>query len=356
MPKISVIVPVYKVELYLKRCIDSILNQTFKDFELILVDDGSPDNCPHICDEYTQRDDRVVVIHQANAGLSAARNAGIDWAFMNSDSKWLSFVDSDDWIHPSFLEYLYQAVLEHPVKISICNVERTENDINTFSDAIYHSIEKDAMKFYIENDIWATVAWNKLYAKSLFKEYRYPVGRIHEDEFLTYKLLYEVHRVAWIDYPLYQYYQRSDSIIGSKYLIKYLDAIVAISEQVDFFKNKSSYLYNKKLLQLIKLYYSSIKKIEEIPDTKELQISLTNDYVKLFKKYKKQLKLKVKKYPYLYELAYPKYMNRYWTIQIIYKQIYDKGIWSVIKKMIIFSKNMLKENLCRKWMFYKHDR
>ena len=103
MPQISVIVPVYKVEPYLRRCVDSILGQTFTDFELILVDDGSPDNCPAICDEYARKDTRVHVIHQENGGLSAARNAGIDWAFANSDSQWLTSVDSDEWVHPEML-------------------------------------------------------------------------------------------------------------------------------------------------------------------------------------------------------------------------------------------------------------
>ena len=103
MPIISVIVSVYKVEPYIRQCVDSILAQTFTDFELILVDDGSPDNCGAICDEYAAQDCRVRVIHQENGGLSAARNAGIDWAFANSDSQWLAFVDSDDWVHPDYL-------------------------------------------------------------------------------------------------------------------------------------------------------------------------------------------------------------------------------------------------------------
>ena len=105
---ISVIVPVYKVEKYLSRCIDSILAQTYTDFELILVDDGSPDNCGKICDGYAEKDNRVV-IHQGNGGISAARNAGIDWAFENSDSEWIAFIDSDDWVHPLYLECLYNA-------------------------------------------------------------------------------------------------------------------------------------------------------------------------------------------------------------------------------------------------------
>ena len=125
MPEISVIVPVYKVEKYIHRCIDSILNQTFRDFELIMVDDGSPDNCGAICDEYAAKDNRVVVIHQENGGLSAARNAGIDWAFTNSNSEWLNFIDSDDWVHPEYLQKLYDAAKCNNVSVSVCGFERT---------------------------------------------------------------------------------------------------------------------------------------------------------------------------------------------------------------------------------------
>ena len=106
MPKISVIVPVYKVEKYLRRCIDSILNQTFNDFDLILVDDGSPDSCGDICEKYEKTDNRITVIHRENGGLSAARNSGIKWALKNSDSEWITFVDSDDWLHPDYLKIL----------------------------------------------------------------------------------------------------------------------------------------------------------------------------------------------------------------------------------------------------------
>ena len=130
MAQISVIVPVYKVEPYLRRCVDSILAQTFTDFELILVDDGSPDNCGAICEEYEKKDSRVHVIHQENEGLSAARNAGIEWVFANSNSEWLNFVDSDDWVHPQMLERLYHAVLEHNVKVSICGYEETDGEIH----------------------------------------------------------------------------------------------------------------------------------------------------------------------------------------------------------------------------------
>ena len=118
MPMISVVVPVYKVEHYLHRCVDSILNQSYSDFELILVDDGSPDNCGMICDEYAAKDARIHVIHQQNGGLSAARNTGIDWLCENSDSKWLTFIDSDDWIHKDYLKILLEQAIKSGSRVS----------------------------------------------------------------------------------------------------------------------------------------------------------------------------------------------------------------------------------------------
>ena len=132
MPTISVIVPVYKVEKYIHRCVDSILEQTYADFELILVDDGSPDNCGAICDEYATQDSRVVVIHQENGGLSAARNAGIDWAFTNSDSQWISFVDSDDWVHPEYLERLLDVAVSRSADMTFCMLTAFSEDENGY--------------------------------------------------------------------------------------------------------------------------------------------------------------------------------------------------------------------------------
>ena len=129
MSKISIIVPVYNVESYLARCINSILAQTFQDFDLILVDDGSPDRSGHICDEYAAHESRIHVIHQKNGGLSVARNTGIEWAFEKSNSRWISFIDSDDWIHPKYLEVLYSAVIRDHTKVAIGGALWTDGEV-----------------------------------------------------------------------------------------------------------------------------------------------------------------------------------------------------------------------------------
>lgn len=251
MPEISVIVPVYKVEQYLHRCVDSILNQTYKDFELILVDDGSPDNCGKICDEYARQDSRVVVIHQENGGLSAARNAGIDWAFANSDSQWLFFVDSDDFIHPMTLESLLNAAENHNVDISIGGFERTTGEAPIVDSTSSTSTLWDTKAFFLEHNVTAVVAWGKLYRKPMFRGIRYPVGRIHEDEFTTHKLLFQCDSVSVIHAPLYAYYVNENGIMGSQWSPRRLDATEAFEERIHFFERLGdSELRNHSIRQL----------------------------------------------------------------------------------------------------------
>ena len=149
--KISVIVPVYNVEPYLRRCINSIINQTFDDFDLVLVDDGSPDRCGEICDEYAEKDTRISVIHQQNSGLSAARNVGIDWSFSESDSDWLTFVDSDDWIHLEYLEILFREAVAHRTNVCICDFQETTGKIGT-TDVCMEGIDITPEEFYDTTD------------------------------------------------------------------------------------------------------------------------------------------------------------------------------------------------------------
>lgn len=239
MPQISVIVPVYKVEPYIRRCVDSILVQTFADFELILVDDGSPDNCGKICDEYAEKDARVHVVHQKNGGLSAARNAGLDWSFDNSESSWIGFLDSDDWVHPCFLEYLYCAAINNDVKISICDYIESEGK----EEVLPCSFKADRINwepFFLNNNVKATVAWNKLYSKELFINIRYPNGKLHEDEFISYKLLDIAGDVAFVPVPLYFYYHNSEGITKRKFSLRRMDIIEAFEERVAYFISKKN--------------------------------------------------------------------------------------------------------------------
>ena len=269
MPQISVIVPVYKVEPYLHRCVDSILAQTFTDFELILVDDGSPDNCGAICDEYAQKESRVHVIHQANGGLSAARNAGIDWVFANSDSEWISFVDSDDWVHPQMLEQLYRAAIEHDVKVSVCGYEETSGNIRWSNADTAQVTLWPIEQFYVEHNVNATVAWGKLYSRECFADIRYPVGKTHEDEYVTYRILFACEQVAVIDGSMYAYFVNPQGITKSEWTPKRLDGLLAHEEQIDFLKtNHFMDAYALKVQLYIRYLFCQYQNASTIKDRK----------------------------------------------------------------------------------------
>lgn len=256
MPSISVIVPVYKVEDYLDRCVSSILRQSFRDFELILVEDGSPDNCGAMCDAWAEKDSRIRVIHQKNGGLSAARNAGLDWVERNSNSSWIAFVDSDDWIHPDYLLQLYKTAAETGSRLSICGFYRTTGESR--EEAVCgQATAMSANAYYCSDRIHGgitAVAWNKLYHRSLFKHLRYPVGKLHEDEFTTYLAVYDAGKVGVVEDPLYAYFQNDQGIMRSGWNPRRLHILEAFEQQIayaeendlDELKRKavSSYLYS----------------------------------------------------------------------------------------------------------------
>lgn len=237
MPKISVVVPVYKVEAYLDRCVTSILNQTFRDFDLYLVDDGSPDNCGRMCDEWTKRDSRVHAVHQKNGGLSAARNTGIEWAFAESDSQWITFIDSDDWIHPKMLQWLLKAAEEENTTVSVCGYVNTTGD-DPWTEEDYRVERWKAEAFYPQKFINATVAWGKLYRKDFFKTLSYPVGKLHEDEFTTYRLLFEAGEIAYVPVPMYAYFVNMNGITRTGWSPKRLHAWEAYEQQLAFFAER----------------------------------------------------------------------------------------------------------------------
>lgn len=267
MPRISVIVPVYKVEKYIRRCIDSLLCQTFRDFELILVDDGSPDSSGTICEEYAQRDSRVHVIHQKNGGLSAARNTGIRWVMENSSSIWLTFVDSDDWVHPEMLEILLDAAGSYEVQISCCGFAQTDGEDPMIPDNIRKQECWEAGAFYQQRHVDATIACAKLYDRNLFSEVRYPEGRIHEDEFVTYRLLFECGRIAYIPAPLYCYYINAEGITKSRWTPKRLDALSAKEEQLRFFSQRSDQkMYRFCLRNYLETALQQVRELDSCPE------------------------------------------------------------------------------------------
>jgi glycosyltransferase involved in cell wall biosynthesis len=240
---ITVIVPVYNVEKYVLKCLQSIQNQTFQNFEAIIVDDGSTDGSGAICDQFVQTDSRFVVIHQANQGLSAARNTGLDAA----KGEFLMFVDSDDFIHPQMMEILYQCCVEHNAEIAICKYSYIEEgekaDIQPIDRTAYHATvvsgRESCARIYTETVCETVISWNKLYRRDSFETMRFPVGKIHEDEFVTYQILYEAERVAYVEAVLYYYLQRSGSImLQPQYGSEHMVLLEMAKESIRFYLSK----------------------------------------------------------------------------------------------------------------------
>ena len=214
-PLLSIIVPIYRVEAYLPRCIDSILAQTFADFELILVDDGSPDGCPALCDAAAQRDPRVRVIHQKNGGLSAARNAGLDAA----RGQWIGFVDSDDYAAPEMYETLLRRVRADDAQLAVCSYYFVREDGTCLP--VRSAITKDEVLDRVQalervSGGYFTIANNRLYQRSLFDTVRFPVGKLHEDEYVTHQIFWQCRRISVVAQPLYFYLQREEGISKQK--------------------------------------------------------------------------------------------------------------------------------------------
>lgn len=242
MELISVIVPVYKVEEYLDKCVTSIVSQSYSNLEIILVNDGSPDGCGAMCDAWAAKDDRIRVIHKENGGLSDARNAGMDVA----RGTYISFVDSDDWINPDFIQTLYDAIRQTGAQIAGCDVFTVGPDEEPKPDDAAGELRtcsaEEAIGDILNGKGFRAVAWNKLYLGSLLTGERYPVGKHHEDEFFTYRIYGKAEKLVYVDRPLYYYVQRQGSIMRS-FTIKRLDALDAYLERLEYLKTNYPQLY-----------------------------------------------------------------------------------------------------------------
>ncbi len=255
-PRISVIIPVYKSEEYIEACVDSILNQTFTDFEIILVDDGSPDNSGKICDALAQKNNTITVLHQENQGQATARNNGVKIA----RGEWLHFVDCDDAIHPRMLEALYNAVTENDIKLAMCSAvqgEKATDDFYADKNVEFKNLEMNEDNFlHLCRDLkyFYWVVWGKLIHKSIYEKYPLTEGRIYEDNAIVCKWLYEAKKVALTHTPLYFYYVNTSSTTKKEFTKKHLDVLWAFKEQIDFFIS----INFKKMTEHLATYYLEI--------------------------------------------------------------------------------------------------
>ena len=237
-PLISVIVPVYKVEAYLDRCVQSIVDQTYRNLEIILADDGSPDNCGAMCDAWAQKDGRIKVIHKENGGLSDARNAGIAVA----SGEFIGFVDSDDYIAPEMFRLLYDRLCTDGSDIAACGVgmvfeDGTPSRPLTPSGCIILNRE-EALEAILRESWLKQPVWYKLYRTDLIRNLPFPVGKYHEDVYWTWQAVARAEKVSVFDVPCYFYVQRSGSIMGESYSLRRLDAIEAKCQRLEFLRKE----------------------------------------------------------------------------------------------------------------------
>lgn len=263
-PKISVIVPVYQVEKYLKRCVRSIQNQTYTDIQIILVDDGAKDKSPIICDKFAEEDERIVVIHKKNGGLSDARNAGLKVAL----GQYVGFVDSDDYIDPRMYEILLRQLEEDQSDIAICDYIRVDESHTMLENKAKTSVSS---KCYLREQFidellkyWGghfVVAWNKLYKKEIFRNLEFPFGKQHEDEFVFHRIIGKCTKITYVNEQLYYYVQRKGSITDRGVSVKSMDYGEALIDRYYFtkkmgfidWKNYTAAQYSYKLEEWDKL-------------------------------------------------------------------------------------------------------
>lgn len=313
MPNISVIVPVYKVEKYIHRCVDSILRQTFTDFELILVDDGSPDNCGAICDEYAVKDSRVVVIHQKNSGQAAARNRGIEYALANSDSKWICFIDSDDWVNKTYLEGLYEAAQEYNCLISACNFVKDEIEANEIKEAVIQYLSPSELynsAFYIVQSPWCKLFYKELFGNAKF---RFPEGIIYEDSAIVYQILFAQEKIAFTNTSIYYYFQRPDSSVNSKWNPRKMVYCRVQREQLQWLIDHNyDECVKTCLCRYLSTLHYNISLIQGISEYKKYARTMRKICREMLRKYGKQYALTIEEYPQFYQAAYPHFTEMYW--------------------------------------------
>ena len=327
MAQISVIVPVYRAESFIHRCVDSILTQTFTDFELLLVDDGSPDSCGRICDEYAAMDQRVRVFHQTNQGQAAARNHALDWVFTNSDSRYIGFVDSDDWVHPRYLELLLAGIQHYDVNICQCGYFETDRNVpapKVDGSIIRIAPEEQYLQYY------SSCLWDKLFARSCWTEMRFPEGQIYEDTAIWYKMLFKEEQLAYVDSALYYYFVNSNSTVRANWTPAKLAQIDAWEKQVEFLADypirEVHYASVSRLLWNLMYQYKDIQQSKKVHLWTKIRFrSLLRGKMRSVLRNCREEQKHIKTYRMARQTAYPISMWCHWTTVGIRKKLKRLG-------------------------------
>ena len=292
-PLISVIIPIYNVEQYLRRCVDSVLSQTHTKLEIWLVDDGSTDGCGRICDAYAEKDGLIKVIHKENGGQAEARNAALD----RMTGEYVTFVDSDDFIRRDMIEKLMEVLSASDADMAVCRFESGKGDsfkskeksdhaVNIWNDDTkYDCLFGDKYRSFI------ACPCGKLYKSDIFESIRYPAGRIYEDEFTIHYIIEKCKRIAFVGERLYYHFEREGSTTRSNYSLRSLDAVESMEDRCSFFeaigdKNLIIRCY-KEYLRRVQYHYYSLK--EYFPELNEKIEWIWNSYKEKYKFAYKQM-------------------------------------------------------------------
>lgn len=283
MSKVSIIVPIYNVEKYIKRCLDSIINQTLKDIEIILIDDGSKDTSGSICDEYASQDNRISVIHKENGGLSDARNTGVKRA----TSDYVLFVDSDDYIKENMVERLYELLVDHQVDMSVCGVYNVYSSGEKAQCDVLEEFQCDNITAFghimVGEKIPGTIC-NKLIKREIAQELLFPVGRLYEDAFYTTQLMQRVKSVVVTTEPMYYYFHRVGSITTTVFKKKDMDIVLAYEENLKVIKEKFPKIVEQANFRLDWAYFTVLDRMLQLDNYKSLE-----DYRMVVKHLKKNV-------------------------------------------------------------------
>ena len=326
MALICIVVPCYNCELYISRCIESILSQTLKNFEIIIINDGSDDDSARVCNEYANKYDMISVVHQAHLGPSYSRNVGIDYALSHS-FEYITFVDGDDWVHPQYLEKLYDSLIYSKCSLSVCSFRKKESYDDSFLLSALHFDILDTEDFYCDYSTNAVVIWGKMFCVTDFSDIRLPVGKLHEDEMTTYKLLFKHSEISFIGEPLYYYFSNPHGIMRSIWNPKRLDLIEALEQNIIFFDSKHLHrAYNNRLLMIIESLCIYIETIYKLDNAEYISKHIPNLRKKLRKYIRICKKKKVdnaKSDSWAMSLAYPKLYESRLKCRVIIKKLFE---------------------------------
>lgn len=280
--KISVIVPIYKVETYLPKCIESIIHQTYHNLEIILVDDGSPDKCGEICDRYAQKDERIHVIHKKNGGVARARNDGIEYA----GGDYISFIDSDDWIAENAYEILYQGLKQYDADcavgkcVTVIDKNGTLSPKKNSDTSVRCETASEAMKHVL---LSGSAVWNRLFRREVFQHIRFPLDRINDDEVVALHAYAECKNIVFLNQDTYYYRIRQDSITTSKFSIRNVDCYYNSVDNLRFIRRRvpeleecAEYKYVKAMLYC----YVNLRKLKKDPEAVKIRRQIHQDVKK----------------------------------------------------------------------------